>query len=226
MYNSVFSITYGGFLDPLGRCQILPYLRSIACHPRALQVVSCEKPGRFFTKAEKLPGQLTEADIGWALLFFTSRFGKVWDFLRMYGVAIRFQLRRSFSLIHCRSYQAMQVGVLLSRLTGTRTIFEVQDLRVDKRVDGGQWAQDRWMNRVAYRIYKHIEKRLLIRAHHVMLTDRVVPELCRLSVNTTTPILVIPWCVDFDDFVVPGDAARQTMRAELLFPHPSAGTAA
>lgn len=209
MKNSVFSIIYDGFLDPLVRCQILPYLLSIACHPRALQVVSCEKPGRFFTEAEMLPGQLTKADIGWALLFFTSRFGtvgNVWDFLRMYGVAIRFQL---------------------SRLTDTRTIFEVQDLRVDKRVDGGLWAQDRCMNRVAYRSYKHIEKRLLIRAHHVVvLTDRVVPELRRLSADTTTPILVIPWRVDFDDFVVPGDAVRQTMRAELLFPHPSAGTAA
>ncbi|MES2941754.1 MAG: glycosyltransferase, partial [Pseudomonadota bacterium] len=162
---------------------------------------------------------LAEAGIGWTPISFTSRLGKVgkvWDLLRMYGMAVRLQMRHSFGLIHCRSYQAMQVGVLLSRLTGARTIFDMRGLWVDERVDGGLWVQDRWQNRIAYKSYKRIEKGLLASADHVVaLTDRVVPELRRLSPGMTAPVTVIPCCADFNHFVVPADATRQATRAEL-----------
>lgn len=212
-------ITYDGLLDPLGGSQILPYLRSIACHPRPLHIISFEKSGRFSAGAEYMRLQLTEAGIKWTPISFTSRWGKLgkfWDLMRMYFTAIRLQLRHGFCLIHCRSYQAMQVGALLSRLTTARTIFDMRGLWVDERVDGGMWVQDRWVNRLAYRSYKHIEKRLLLRAHHVVaLTNRVVPELRRLSPNMAAPISVIPCCADFDHFVVPTVASREAVRSEL-----------
>lgn len=216
---SALFITYDGLLDPLGGSQILPYLRSIAGHPRPLHIVSFEKPDRFSVGAERLRIQLAETGIGWTPLSFTTRFGKVgklWDLGRMYATCLCLQKSSKFGVIHCRSYQAMQVGALLNRLTDVRTIFDMRGLWVDERVDGGLWVQDRWLNRLAFRTYKRIETNLLARANHVVaLTDRVVPELQRLSPRMTASVTVIPCCADFDHFVLHSDAARQAMRAEL-----------
>lgn len=217
--KSALFITYDGLLDPLGGSQILPYLRSIAQHPRSLCIVSFEKPDRFAAGADKLRAQLAQAGISWMPLPFTTRLGKLgklWDLGRMYAACLRLQWQHRFGVIHCRSYQAMQVGCLLHRLTGVRTIFDMRGLWVDERVDGGLWTQDRWLNRLAYRSYKRIECGLLACASHVVaLTDRVVPELRRLSPGMTAPVTVIPCCADFDHFVVPANAGRQAVRAEL-----------
>ena len=216
---SALFISYDGLLDPLGGSQILPYLRNIARHPRYLHIVSFEKADRFSAGAGQLRVQLAEAGIGWTPLPFTTRLGKLgklWDLGRMYAACLRLQWRSRFGVIHCRSYQAMQVGRLLHRLTGVSTIFDMRGLWVNERVDGGLWVQDRWLNRIAYQSYKRIEKGLLASASHVVaLTDRVVPELRRLSPGMTAPVTVIPCCADFDHFVVPTDVARQAMRAEL-----------
>ena len=216
---SALFITYDGLLDPLGGSQILPYLRSISSHPRPLHIVSFEKPDRFSAGAEHLRAQLALAGIGWTPLSFTTRLGKLgklWDLSRMYAACARLQWQSRFGVIHCRSYQAMQVGRLLHQLTGVQTIFDMRGLWVNERVDGGLWVQNRWQNRIAYRSYKRIEKGLLASASYVVaLTARVVPELRRLSPEMTAPITVIPCCADFDHFVVPADAARQAMRADL-----------
>ena len=216
---SALFITYDGLLDPLGGSQILPYLQSIARHPRPLHIVSFEKPDRFSAGSELLRAQLIEAGIGWTPLSFTTRLGKLgklWDLSRMYAACLRLQRLHKFGVIHCRSYQAMQVGALLNRLTGVLTIFDMRGLWVNERVDGGLWVQDRWLNRVAYHTYKRIEKRLLASASHVVaLTERVVPELQRLSPGMTASVTVIPCCADFDHFAVPTDAARLAMRSEL-----------
>lgn len=215
----VLFVTYDGLLDPLGGSQIIPYLLSIANHPRPLHIVSFEKPEKFLAGADSMRIYLTQAGICWTPLSFTKRlgkFGKLWDLIRMYATCLRLQWQNRFTVIHCRSYQAMQVGALLNRLTGVRTIFDMRGLWVNERVDGGLWVQDRWQNRMAYRVYKRIEKGLLASATHVVaLTDRVVPELRRLSPGMKAPITVIPCCADFDHFVVPADVVRQGTRAKL-----------
>lgn len=212
-------ITYDGLLDPLGASQILPYLRSIALHPRFLHIVSFEKAASFATGAGQLRAELVQASIAWSPLPFTSgvgKLGKLWDLARMYVTCLRLHAQTRFGVIHCRSYQAMQVGCLLHRLTGVETIFDMRGLWVDERVDGGLWSQNRWLNRIAFKSYKIIERRLLACANHVIaLTDRVVPELRRLSPGMQAPVTVIPCCADFDHFSFPTDAVRQDVRAEL-----------
>ncbi len=214
----ILFITYDGLLDPLGGSQILPYIFSIASHPRSVHIVSFEKSDRFATGGEQLRSLLLQSGIEWIPISFTTRFGKLgklWDLGRMYGACLRLQVKVNFGVIHCRSYQAMQVGALLNRMMGMCTIFDMRGLWVNERVDGGLWPQDRWLNRLAYFSYKRIERKLLASASHVVaLTDRVVPELQRISPEMTAPVTVIPCCADFDFFVSPSEAARLAMRAE------------
>ena len=222
MKNAVLFVTYDGLLDPLGSSQILPYLRSIANHPRSLHIISFEKSKRFAAGAEKLSAELTRAGISWTSLPFTTRFGKLgklWDLFRMYTVCLRLQLQYQFDVIHCRSHLAMQVGCLLHQLTGVRTIFDMRGLWVDERMDGGLWSHGRWLDRSAYRIYKRIERGLLACANHVVvLTHRMVPELQRLSPNMKADVTVIPCCADFDHFVPTDDAGSLAIRTELGIP--------
>jgi hypothetical protein len=219
MSSGAMFLTYDGLLDPLGSSQILPYVLGIARQPRPVHIVSFEKMDRFDAGADRLREQLSRQGIEWTPLSFTTRFGKLgkgWDLLRMYCTAIQLQLRKKFRVIHCRSYQAMQVGCLLSRMTGATTIFDMRGLWVDERIDGGLWSPSKWTDRLAYRLYKYIERHLLASASHVVvLTNRVAPELSRLSPDVDLSITVIPCCADFDHFRIASPDARQSVRAEI-----------
>jgi len=217
--RSVLFITYDGLLDPLGGSQILPYLYSIASHPRHVHVISFEKSARFLSGAERLRTELAEKRIGWTPLSFTSRggkLGKAWDLFRMYRTALGLQLRHRFRIAHCRSYQAMQVGCFLHRWTGIKTIFDMRGLWVDDRVEGDLWPQEKWVYRQLYRYYKHIERRMLECADSVVvLTERVVPEIRSLAPGMKGGIAVIPCCADFDHFGGVEAQTRSAVREEL-----------
>lgn len=219
---STLFITYNGLLDPLGGSQILPYLISIASHPRELHVISFEKPERFANGADALSTELSRRGIDWHPLQFTSRagkLGKAWDLLRMYTTALVLQMRHRFGIVHCRSYLAMQTGCFLRRITGVKTIFDMRGLWVDDRLEGDLWPQDKWIYRQIYRTYKRIERRLLECADSiVVLTHRVVPEIHRIAPEATASLTVIPCCADFDHFDGPDAASRSTVRRELGVP--------
>lgn len=222
MSNSVLFISYDGLLDPLGGSQILPYLHSIRQHPRPLHILSYEKPARFKAGGELLKAELASFGIGWTPLSFTTHFGKLgklWDLSRMYEVALYLQLKHRFGVIHCRSYQAMQVGALLSKLTGVKVLFDMRGLWVDERVDGDIWKLDNSIDASIFKLYKHVESSLLLSASHIVaLTERVVPELYKLSPDMSAPITVIPCCADFEHFILPTAKQRMATRQELGLP--------
>ncbi len=222
MSKSVLFITYDGLLDPLGGSQIVPYLLGIAAHPRPLHVISFEKKGRFLHGSGAMKAELGAAGIGWSPLSFTAslgKLGKAWDLLRMYGLALVLHRKLSFGVIHCRSYQAMQVGRVLKQLTGVKTLFDMRGLWVDERIDGGLWRKDRLLDSLLFRAYKLTERRLLASADHVIaLTQRVAPELRRLSPRMTAVISVIPCCADFEHFTLPSPESRLLTRHSLGIP--------
>lgn len=222
MSNSVLFISYDGLLDPLGGSQILPYLHSIRQHPRPLYILSYEKPARFKAGGELLKAELASSGIGWTPLSFTTHFGrlgKLWDLSRMYEVALYLQLKHRFGVIHCRSYQAMQVGALLRKLTGVKVLFDMRGLWVDERVDGDIWKLDNSIDASIFKLYKYVESSLLLSASHIVaLTERVVPELYKLSPDMSAPITVIPCCADFEHFILPTAKQRMATRQELGLP--------
>lgn len=219
--SSALFISYDGLTDPLGGSQILPYLRSIASHTRKVHVLSFEKPKRFAAAGTQLLAELAEEDIGWTPLPFSrgGKLAKVWDLARMYYTAVRLTIKHRFGIVHCRSYQAAQVGCLLKRWFGLKVLFDMRGLWVDERVDGGIWQLVRGVDRLIYRHYKRIERSLLECADHVVaLTDRVVPELRRLAPRMQADITVIPCCADFTHFKVLTRSDIEGVRGELGIP--------
>ncbi|WP_106989285.1 glycosyltransferase [Arenimonas caeni] len=218
--EAVLFISYDGLTDPLGSSQIIPYLESIVRHSSPLRVLSFEKLDRFDSQGAEIGRRLESTGIRWTPLEFTrgGKLSKIIDLIRMYLIAVTLQWRHGYSVIHCRSYQAGQVGWLLKRLFGAKMIFDMRGLWVDERVDGGLWLQRRWVDRMAYRIYKSIEVSLLTTSDHVVaLTNQVVPELRRLAPKMTGKVTVIPCCADFGHFAIltPGERAVARKRLGL-----------
>jgi len=222
MHQSGMFISYDGLLDPLGASQILPYVIIISQNTSRMHVVSFEKADRYANGAELLRQTMAQNDIAWTPISFTTKFGKLgklWDLSRMYGVCLRLQLSKKFDVIHCRSYQAMQVGCFLKQFTGTQAVFDMRGLWVDERVDGGLWSLDKPADRFAYKAYKRIEKRLLQCADAVVvLTQKVVPEIRRIAPRMMAPITVIPCCADFDHFRPLSEPECTSVRSRLGIP--------
>lgn len=221
MNAAVLFISYDGMTDPLGGSQILPYIRSIATHPRQVHILSFEKPERYAADGVLLQNQLVKEGIHWTPLMFTrgGKLAKLWDLGRMYAAALKLAAMHRFRITHCRSYQAAQVGRLLKHLFGMKLLFDMRGLWVDERIDGGIWSMDRAIDRLAYRHYKRVERGLIEGADHVVaLTHRVVPELEKLAPNMNSGVTVIPCCADFSHFHVATEDEKSLARRGLGIP--------
>jgi len=211
-------ITYDGLLDHLGGSQILPYLLNISTYQQYLHVISFEKQDKYIQDAGSLMSFLSDHRIKWTPLSFTKRggkFGKLWDLIQMHSAALFLYARHNFTIIHCRSYQAMQVGLMLRRLGHVKTIFDMRGLWVDDRIEGGLWPQDKLFFRLLYKFYKRMEQSLLENSDEiVVLTKRVLPEIQRIAPNARAQVTVIPCCADFDHFF-PSRELRDSSRLHL-----------
>ncbi len=218
MKNSSLFISYDGLLDPLGGSQILPYVKSIAQHPRPVHVLTFEKPDRLALGELEMRRHLEQIGIAWTPLLFTrgGKLAKLKDLSMMYVKALVLQRQHRFRIVHARSYQAAQVGCFLKRIFSVKVVFDMRGLWVDERVDGGLWRLDRWVDRMAYRWYKRVERRLLSCADHVvLLTKRLLPELIKLAPDMNAGISVIPCCADFAHFRILSLEAKLAVRERL-----------
>jgi glycosyltransferase involved in cell wall biosynthesis len=222
MSSSALFITYDGLLDPLGGSQILPYLYSIARHPRPLHILSFEKPDRYAKGAAQMRAELTEAGIGWTPLSFTAgwgKLGKVWDMARMYFWSVLAAKRNNVNAVHARGHPPAQTALFIKRLTGAKLIFDFRGLWVDERVDKGGWNLARRSHRWQYWHFKRTERKLLANADQiVVLTHAVVPEVCRLGGTSASKITVIPCCADFDYFSLATAQSRAQALKSLSIP--------
>jgi len=215
-YRRVIYISYDGLLDPLGASQILPYLKSIAAHPRDVHVLSFEKAHRLKEKEALKRAELAGMRIRWTPLVFTSHFGsvgKVWDLLRMHVKAYQIASRDRSGLVHARGHAGAQVGLFLKRRLGLKLIFDFRGLWVDERVDKGSWFLRNPLHRAQYSYYKKIECKLLREADQiVVLTHAVVEEVLRLGARSRDSVTVIPCCADFDHFLLATEESRELAR--------------
>lgn len=222
MNASAMFVTYDGLLDPLGGSQILPYLCSIAQHPRPLHILSFEKPDRFAAGGARLRQELTQRGIGWTPLSFTARFGKLgklWDLGRMYLWGAYLAAVHRVKVVHARGHPPAQIGLFLKRMLGTKLIFDFRGLWVDERVDKGGWDLRHPVHRLQYAYFKRVEHKLLANSDQiVVLTDAVVDEVVRLGAKQAAKITVIPCCADFEHFPLVTLQRRQAARASALIP--------
>jgi glycosyltransferase involved in cell wall biosynthesis len=203
MKISVLYISYTGLLDALGQSQVLQYVIGLAPAYR-MTLLTFEKPEALLDVQQvcTLQAQCREAGIDWHYLVYHHRPrmpAALYDVVM--GARKGRQLARSVDvrLVHCRSYLAGLMGLMVKRGSGVRHIFDMRGFWVDERVDGGMWRR----RSLQYRVFKCLERLLFTRTDHIVsLTRAGLIELSRLPylVDKLPPVSVIPTCTNLELF--------------------------
>lgn len=203
----VLYLSYDGLTDPLGQSQILPYLTRLS-NDYAIAIVSFEKSVRFKDQRETVENICAEYVIHWIPLKYHKWppiLSTLYDVWRLYRKTKALHKHHNFRIVHCRSYITSLVGLSLKRRHGIKFIFDMRGFWADERVDGGLWNLKNPLYKIIYRYFKRMEMRFLKASDHIVtLTENAKNEI--LSWNVSTPVTVIPCCVDTELF----DPAKYT----------------
>lgn len=204
MKKKILYISYDGMTDPLGQSQVLPYLAGLSSKGYEFTILSFEKPDRF-AKESKIIRHITQQHgITWVPLTFTSRppvLSKIYDRWRLKQKAKELFKAQRFDMIHCRSYVAAEVGLMLKKKYDTKFLFDMRGFWADEKVDSGQWRQNNFFFRKVYKHYKQLEKEFLFASDGIItLTTAAKKELLSKKEYSNLQIDVIPCCADLDHF--------------------------
>src|SRR5688572_15348716 len=121
-------ISYDGLTEPLGRSQVLPYVKGLVQRGAFAAIVSFEKPHDLDDpqKMQRVRDELRGTNIDWRPLRYHKRPtlpATLFDVSQ--GVAIGSILMRKYKLnaIHARSYVAASMGLALKKMLGKKLIF-------------------------------------------------------------------------------------------------------
>lgn len=204
--KEVLYISYDGMTDPLGQSQVLPYINGLTEYGFKFTLISFEKQERYATDKSIIEEICKKNNIEWHPLIYTKNppvLSTINDIRRMRKLAIHLNKKHNFSIVHCRSYIAALVGLMMKNKYGTKFIFDMRGLWADERVDGGLWPQTNFLYKRIYNFFKKKEIAFLKKADHtISLTYNAKKEILSWPQLTSIdiPITVIPCCVDTAHF--------------------------
>lgn len=201
---NVLYVSYDGLSDPLGKSQIIPYLKGLAKTGIKYSVLSFEKNKCFIRRngIQQIKKELDYYGIIWERLRYhksPSALATLFDVL--HGCLISFWLikKGKIRIIHARSYVAALIGIMLKKICGIRFLFDMRGFWADERVEAGIWKNNGYL----YRIAKYFEKIFLINSEEIISLTQAGKAEIESSVylkNRTKNISVIPTCVDLEIF--------------------------
>jgi len=199
----VLYISYDGLMEPLGRSQVLQYVRGLAASHSIFLVT--------FEKAHDLRDQdglsvlyedLRNLGISWTPLPYHKRpalLATAFDVAMGMLIGASICVREGIEIVHARSYVPGLIGLALKRALGLRFLFDMRGFWPDQRVDDGFWRR----TDAVYRMAKWFERRLLLGADAVVtLTHsavRVIREYPYMK-GRDQSFEVIPTCTNLTLF--------------------------
>ncbi len=203
-------VTYDGLLEPLGRSQVVSYLRESARGDLDVSVVSFEKREDLVDggKSRSLQAELAQYGITWTPLLRHQAppiVAPTWDLLRGVRAGLVLARRSKSSILHARSYVAGLMALSIKMLTGARLVFDMRGFWPEERVELDHFRPQGLL----YRAAKLLEKRLLAAADHVVvltesakaiLREREAQARLASADIREAPISVVPCCVDLDRY--------------------------
>ena len=135
--NKVLFLSYDGLLDPLGKSQVVPYIKNISKHQQEVHIISFEKEFRIKNKTN-----FKEKNIFWYDLTFSSNFGllsKVWDVIKMFFVSLYVCKNKKINIIHARSHISAYVAFFLKKIHKVKIIFDFRGFWLEERFENKLW---------------------------------------------------------------------------------------
>jgi glycosyltransferase involved in cell wall biosynthesis len=205
-------LSHTGMSEPLGRSQVVPYVRGLVRSGWRMHIVSFEPATAGTDDIAATAALLGDYGIGydWARRSVShSTATKAFEASKAFLLALRRALRTRPRIVHARSYLPAAVAEMVSTLVPqSRFLFDVRGLLGEEYIDAGHWTAQSFQ----YRLLKVFERRLFARADGVVvLTHRHRQWLTDEThlLDPRTPVEVVPCCVDVERFqFVTGDRAR------------------
>lgn len=191
-------ITYDGINDPLGKSQVLPYLKRLGKEGIEVFLLSFEKnmDANAF-KIKELKKELNTFNIHWASLkFHKGHFPvKVWDLAAAFLVSTEIVCKNKIKIVHSRGHFLAFIPVFLKRIFFMRFIFDMRGLWVEEKVDSGVLPE----KGLIYITAKFIEKKIMLSADEIIVLTHALKDKLNQSPyfkDRSGRITVIPACVD------------------------------
>jgi len=192
----VFYVSYDGVEEPLGRSQVLAYLKGLT-GAYDVTLISFEKSAEALGSPRH---ELAESGIEWRRLRYHRRppvLSTTWDVLAGRHALIRAARAGRPEIVHVRSDVPALMALWARRATGGDLLFDIRGFWADERVDGDLWPK----GGALYRLAKRCERSFFAEADAIVtLTHASVPHLRAWAGGRPVPIEVIPTCVDIERF--------------------------
>ncbi len=202
MKKSTLYITYDGLTDPLGKAQIIPYLISIAKHPRKLTVLSFEKK-KLSSQIDETKKNLKNYNIDWVHLNFSHNLGiisKIIDLIKLLFFSFFLIIKYNIKIVHGRGALPTFFGYLIKKIFNIKLLFDCRGMWVNERADNNQWKLNNWFYVKIFKIFKNIENKLFLNSDAIIvLTNNIHNHLTSLY-NIKDKTFIIPCCVDYEQF--------------------------
>jgi len=200
-------VSHTGLSEPLGRSQVLPYLRGLRSAGWDIEVVAFEPEG----------ADLRDLDLDGIRYSWTRRSSshalpvKLAEAAGAFGRLLVRALRARPRVVHARSHLPGAVALALTRLLpGAKLLFDCRGLLADEYVDAGHWQNDS----LEYRLVKRAEKLLFAKANGVVTLTEKLRDWLRAEhlLGDRVQTAVIPCCVDLSHFAVDENARIESRR--------------
>jgi glycosyltransferase involved in cell wall biosynthesis len=204
--KQILYLSYTGLTEPLGQSQVLAYLQGLSVIGLyKFTVISFEHPEYFKRNKESIERSCADADIEWHPLPYEKINPVLATIKRVLAIkkkAFLLHNKKSFDLVHCRSYRASLIGLWLKQKKGVPFIFDMRGFWADERIEGGIWNLKNPVYRFLFAYFKRKEKVLLRKADGIVsLTENAKNEILKWKLTgQPLPISVIPCCVDIELF--------------------------
>lgn len=206
MKKNVLYVSYDGMTDPLGQSQVLPYIIGLTNLGYSFTLISFEKPDKY-QKTKHIIEQISlENSIEWKPLVYHKSppiLSTLWDIYKMQKLVVELHKEKQFSLIHCRSYIAALIGLMMKRKYSVRFLFDMRGLWANEKVDAGAWDLSKPHYRVIYSFFKRRERDFFLDADQtISLTSAGKKEIYSWDYMSEKEdnISVIPCCSDTNLF--------------------------
>lgn len=216
----VLFISYNGMLEPLGRSQVIPYLKELAARGVLFTLLSFERAAAFESDGpatcEALRRELASHSIEWHWLRYHQRPSlpaTVYDVMAGIRYAEKLVRRNNIDMVHARSHIPATIALALKKKFGLKMVFDVRGLMAEEYVEAGHWRK----GNSPYRITKVMERRALSASDGIVtLTQRIWPELKEWDGlrGRNVSHAVVPCCADLDLFRFRSED-REKRRAQL-----------
>ena len=189
-------------LEPLGKSQVLSYLKKLSVEYN-IYLISFEKKNdsNDYQCMQQAKLSMEEDGIYWSPLCYHNKLktlSTLYDILNGFVRACLLIKKKKIDITHSRSYVATIIAYLLKKTFGTKYIFDIRGFWVDEKVESNSLSG----SSILFRSLKKIEKSLFKDADVIVtLTNSSIPVIQNISSSILIQkINVIPTCVDLEKF--------------------------